>query len=90
MSAILISAAFRENQSFFKFYGKPLREALFAFDYIFTQNEASKKLLESINYKHVTVSGDTRFDRVSSQLDIDNTLDFIEKFQARQIMCCCR
>ena len=81
LSAILISAAFRENQSFFKFYGKPLREALFAFDYIFTQNEASKKLLESINYKHVTVSGDTRFDRVSSQLDIDNTLDFIKNFK---------
>jgi 3-deoxy-D-manno-octulosonic-acid transferase len=81
LSAILISAAFRENQSFFKFYGKPLREALFAFDYIFTQNEASKKLLESINYKHVIVSGDTRFDRVSSQLDIDNTLDFIKNFK---------
>ena len=81
LQAILISAAFRENQSFFKFYGKPLREALFAFDYIFTQNEASKKLLESINYTNVTVSGDTRFDRVFSQLKIDNSLDFIEKFK---------
>ncbi len=58
-----------------------MREALFAFDYIFTQNEASKKLLESINYTNVTVSGDTRFDRVFSQLNIDNSLDFIEKFK---------
>ena len=81
LRAILISAAFRENQSFFKFYGTPLRNALFAFEHIFTQNERSKSLLESINYKNVTVTGDTRFDRVSSQLEIDNTLDFIETFK---------
>ena len=81
LRAILISASFRENQSYFKFYGSPLRNALFAFEHIFTQNEASKKLLESINYNHVTVSGDTRFDRVSSQLETDNTLDFIETFK---------
>ena len=81
LKAILISASFRQNQSFFKFYGKPLRDALFAFEYIFTQNEASKKLLESINYTNVSVSGDTRFDRVFSQLEQDNHLDFIEKFK---------
>ncbi|MFG6686670.1 3-deoxy-D-manno-octulosonic acid transferase [Mariniflexile sp. HNIBRBA6329] len=81
LKAILISAAFRENQSFFKFYGNQLRNALFAFEHIFTQNNTSKKLLESINYNKVTVSGDTRFDRVSSQLTIDNTLDFIETFK---------
>lgn len=81
LRAILISAAFRENQSFFKFYGKPLRNALFAFEYIFTQNEASKKLLESIHYNYVTISGDTRFDRVSSQLNMDNSLEFIETFK---------
>ncbi|MFI0428512.1 3-deoxy-D-manno-octulosonic acid transferase [Mariniflexile sp. HMF6888] len=81
LRAILISAAFRENQSFFKFYGNQLRKALFAFEHIFTQNERSKNLLESINYKNVTVTGDTRFDRVSSQLEIDNTLDFVEIFK---------
>lgn len=85
LRAILISAAFRKNQSFFKFHGKYLREALFAFEHIFTQNETSKKLLESINYKKITVSGDTRFDRVSSQLDQNNTLDFIEKFKQDNI-----
>ena len=81
LRAILISATFRENQSFFKFYGSTLRRALFAFEHIFTQNESSKKLLESINYNKVTISGDTRFDRVSSQLDQDNSLDFIEIFK---------
>src|SRR5690606_40575637 len=55
LRTILISAAFRESQSFFKFYGGTLRNALFAFEHIFTQNEISKQLLESINYKKVTV-----------------------------------
>lgn len=85
LRAILISASFREHQSFFKFYGKELKNALFAFEHIFTQNEASKKLLESINYQAVTISGDTRFDRVSSQLSIDNTLDFIENFKQKNL-----
>lgn len=79
--AILISAAFREHQSYFKFYGKALRKALFSFEHIFTQNEASKTLLKSIGYNKVTVSGDTRFDRVYSQLELNNTLDFIDAFK---------
>ncbi len=85
LKAILISASFRKNQSFFKFYGNEVRQALFAFEHIFTQNETSKKLLESINYNTITVSGDTRFDRVSSQLDIDNALDFIETFKQQKL-----
>lgn len=85
LRAILISANFRENQSFFKFYGKPRREALFAFEHIFTQNEASKKLLESIHYNKVTVSGDTRFDRVTSQLDQDNYLEFVKTFKQNKL-----
>ncbi len=85
LRAILISAAFRENQVYFKPLGKPLREALFAFEHIFTQNEISKTLLKSINYTSVTVSGDTRFDRVSNQLEQNNTLPFIEEFKNDQL-----
>jgi 3-deoxy-D-manno-octulosonic-acid transferase len=85
LRAILISASLRENQSYFKFYGKQLRNALFAFEHIFTQNEASKKLLESINYNQVTISGDTRFDRVFSQLELDNCLELIENFKDNKI-----
>lgn len=81
LKAILISAVFRENQSFFKFYGSQTRKALFAFNHIFTQNEGSKKLLEKINYYKASVSGDTRFDRVMSQLKQDNSIDFIEDFK---------
>lgn len=85
LKAILISASFRENQSYFKFYGLNLRKALFAFDHIFTQNEASKKLLNNINYKNVTVSGDTRFDRVSDQLNQNNQVTFIEDFKENKV-----
>lgn len=81
LRAILISAVFRKDQSFFKWYGTQTKQALFAFEHIFTQNEDSKNLLESIGYKNATVSGDTRFDRVLNQLQIDNTLDFIETFK---------
>ncbi|MBP1838311.1 3-deoxy-D-manno-octulosonic acid transferase [Formosa algae] len=79
--AILISALFRKEQIFFKSYGTFMKDALFAFEHIFTQNVASKQLLESVNYNNVSVSGDTRFDRVANQLEIDNTLNFIAEFK---------
>ncbi|WP_298555923.1 glycosyltransferase N-terminal domain-containing protein [uncultured Algibacter sp.] len=85
LRAILISASFRKNQSYFKFYGKQLKQALFAFEHIFTQNETSKTLLQSLNYNSVTVSGDTRFDRVHNQLKNNNNLDFIEKFKNKNL-----
>lgn len=81
LKAVLISASFRKNQSFFKWYGKHTKDALFAFNHIFTQNEASKTLLEKIGYTNATVSGDTRFDRVFNQLMQNNTLDFITEFK---------
>ncbi|GAL88136.1 3-deoxy-D-manno-octulosonic acid transferase [Jejuia pallidilutea] len=81
LKAILISAAFRPQQIYFKSYGHLFRKSLYAFDHIFTQNESSKALLATIGYKNATVSGDTRFDRVSNQLKTNNTLDFIETFK---------
>ena len=77
----LISGIFRENQAFFKWYGGFYRNALKSFDYFFVQNESSKKLIQSIGFTNVKVSGDTRFDRVVSILDRDNSLDFIEQFK---------
>ena len=81
LRTILVSASFRENQPYFQFYGAFFRNSLFAFEHIFTQNSASKQLLESVGYSSVSVSGDTRFDRVTMQLQHDNTLDFIETFK---------
>ncbi|WP_434037004.1 3-deoxy-D-manno-octulosonic acid transferase [Formosa sp. 4Alg 33] len=85
--AILISALFRKEQLFFKPYGSFMRDALFAFEHIFTQDEASKHLLHSINYNAVSISGDTRFDRVTNQLKTDNSLDFIATFKNNQLCC---
>ncbi len=84
LRAILISASFRKNQFYFKSYNTPFKKALFAFEHIFTQNESSKKLLQHIDYNQVTVSGDTRFDRVNNQLNTDNKLDFIEIFKNKK------
>ncbi|MBC7642873.1 MAG: 3-deoxy-D-manno-octulosonic acid transferase [Flavobacterium sp.] len=77
----LISGVFRKNQVFFKWYGGFYRNALKTFDYFFVQNESSNVLLHSIGFGNVKISGDTRFDRVVSILDKDNSLDFIEKFK---------
>jgi 3-deoxy-D-manno-octulosonic-acid transferase len=76
----LISGIFRENQAFFKWYGGFYRKALHTFDYFFVQNEGSKILLNQLGFTNVKVSGDTRFDRVVSILERDNSLDFIEQF----------
>ena len=81
ITTYLISGIFRENQAFFKWYGGFYRKALKTFDYFFVQNESSKKLLQSLGFQNVKISGDTRFDRVVAILERDNSLDFIEKFK---------
>ena len=78
--AYLISGLFREKQVFFKWYGSFYREALKAFSHFFVQYESSKKLLQDIGFTNVTISGDTRYDRVSEILERDNSLPFIEEF----------
>ena len=60
----LISAIFRPNQIFFKWYGKWYRKALLCYEYLFVQDEASKRLLADFGINNVEVCGDTRFDRV--------------------------
>ena len=83
--ALLISALFRKEQIYFKWYGSLMRKALSAFEHIFVQDKASKKLVESIGLNNVTISGDTRFDRVSNQLKLDNNLPDIEAFKGSKI-----
>lgn len=80
----LISGIFRDSQMFFKWYGGFYRNALKAFTYFFVQNESSKQKIETIGFKNVIISGDTRFDRVAAILERDNTLDYIENFKNNQ------
>ncbi len=84
ITSILISALFRPSQAYFKFYGGWFKKLLFSFDHIFTQDSGSKVLLNSIGYDTVTISGDTRFDRVGNQTTTDNSLDFIAEFKNNQ------
>lgn len=76
----LISGIFRENQAFFKWYGGFYRNTLTTFRHFFVQNNTSKELVQKLGFNNVTVSGDTRFDRVVAILERDNSLDFIEQF----------
>jgi 3-deoxy-D-manno-octulosonic-acid transferase len=77
----LVSGIFRENQLFFKWYGAFYKKALDAFTYFFVQNEKSKKLLLRLDKTNVAISGDTRFDRVATILEKDNSLSFISAFK---------
>lgn len=61
----IISAIFREKQPFFKWYGGIFRECLKTFRRLYVQNEESERLLRGIGITNVSVTGDTRFDRVS-------------------------
>jgi 3-deoxy-D-manno-octulosonic-acid transferase len=60
----LCSAIFRNNQLFFKWYGGWYRKILHMFSHLFVQTQESKELLSSIRFTNVTITGDTRFDRV--------------------------
>ncbi|WP_281237968.1 3-deoxy-D-manno-octulosonic acid transferase [Flavobacterium praedii] len=77
----LISGIFREKQLFFKWYGGFYRKALDTFTHFFVQNEISKKLITQLGKTNVTISGDTRFDRVVAILEKNNSLDFISQFK---------
>ncbi len=60
----LISSIFRKDQIFFKPYGSFFKKMLFFFDHIFVQNEKSKTILLENGISHISVTGDTRVDRV--------------------------
>jgi 3-deoxy-D-manno-octulosonic-acid transferase len=80
----LVSAIFRPSQPFFKWYGGFFRRMLRVFSCLFVQNEASQQLLASIGIANVSVTGDTRFDRVYEQAQHPQALPLLEKFCAEQ------
>lgn len=62
---LLISGIFRNSQPFFKWYGSFYRKMLACFTHFFVQDNNSVHLLNSLtSNKNVSLSGDTRFDRV--------------------------
>ncbi|MDO1513418.1 glycosyltransferase N-terminal domain-containing protein [Maribacter confluentis] len=77
---ILVSALFKKEQIYFKKYGSFMRKALANFTHFFVQNTDSKTLLYSIGHNNVSITGDTRFDRVMKILKRNNNLTFMDTF----------
>ncbi|MDQ6762636.1 MAG: 3-deoxy-D-manno-octulosonic acid transferase [Bacteroidota bacterium] len=62
---LLVSGVFRSSQPFFKWYGGFWRKMLDSFEHFFVQNDLSKqRLIAIVHEEKITVSGDTRCDRV--------------------------
>ena len=76
----IISGIFRNSQPFFKWYGALNRKILSFVTHFFVQDEGSKNLLSSINLHNVTVSGDTRFDRVAENAANPKSFELVKVF----------
>jgi len=81
---ISASCILRRDQIFFKTYGTLFRDLLKNFDYFFTQNEETKRLLNSIDIQSVQVAGDTRFDRVMQIINRAEEIEHAQRFKNDQ------
>jgi 3-deoxy-D-manno-octulosonic-acid transferase len=78
---LLVSGIFRPDQPFFKWYGRLHWYMLESFNHLFVQTDNSKELLRTIGFtNNVSVSGDTRFDRVVQIAEQFKPIDHIEQF----------
>lgn len=82
---LLVSGVFRLDQPFFKWYGRLHRYMLECFSHLFVQTDDSKRLLGRLGLTdNVSVSGDTRFDRVIGIAENPESLPVIEAFCGQQ------
>ena len=79
-----ISSIFRDGQVFFRWYGRQYGKVLKCFTHFYVQNEKSKELLGKIGLTNVTITGDTRFDRVLQIKEQAKQLPIIEQFTKGQ------
>ena len=78
---LLVSGVFQDNQVFFKWYGGFYRKMLDCFTHFFAQNISSKEQLQKlIAEEKITVSGDTRCDRVINITENFTEVDGIANF----------
>ena len=75
-----VSSIFRPDQVFFKWYGRQYGRVLNCFTHFFVQNEQSRDLLAKIGINCVTITGDTRFDRVLQIKEQAKQLPVVENF----------
>ncbi len=78
---LVISSIFRENQLFFHWTSGYYRKVLRKIDNYFVQDELSERLIRGIGAINVSVSGDTRFDRVIDIANAAKRLTIAEKFK---------
>lgn len=82
---LMVSCIFRENQLFFHWaVGRFYQRVLKTFHYFFVQDEKSKNLITPIVGGHVTVSGDTRFDRVLTIANEAKAIGIVQKFKSNK------
>ncbi|WP_317042451.1 3-deoxy-D-manno-octulosonic acid transferase [Mucilaginibacter sp. OK098] len=77
----VISGIFRPKQVFFKWYGGLHREMLSFVRWFFVQDERSEVLLQQLGINNVTISGDTRFDRVWANALQPQAIPAVEEFK---------
>jgi 3-deoxy-D-manno-octulosonic-acid transferase len=77
---ILVSAIFRSEQLFFKWYGSWYKKMLKNFDHIFVQDANSFDLMLEISMEHIRIAGDTRFDRVAQIASEAKKNELTERF----------
>ena len=78
---LLVSGIFKKKQAYFQWYGRFLRRSLRYFTHFFVQDETSETLLKTLDFENITISGDTRFDRVAQIVQRDNQLTLIDSFK---------
>ena len=78
-----VSSIFRPDQVFFRWYGRQYGRVLKCFTHFFVQNEQSRDLLATIGITDVSITGDTRFDRVLQIKNQAKQLSVVEQFISR-------
>jgi 3-deoxy-D-manno-octulosonic-acid transferase len=76
----LISAVFRPNQHFFKWYGSIFFNALKSYKKVFLQDKNSFQLLKEKGLSNIEIAGDTRFDRVFEIAQTKTALPVVDGF----------
>jgi 3-deoxy-D-manno-octulosonic-acid transferase len=80
----IVSGIFRPGQVFFKWYGGLHRKMLSFVTHFFLQDESSKQLLNKLGLANITVSGDTRFDRVWANAQQPREIPGVREFKNGQ------
>ncbi len=86
INVYIISALFRKEHIFFKWYGGRYRKLLFFFTKLFVQDQESANLLKSIGVKDFVVAGDTRFDRVFEIAQQAKEYELLEMFSKDSVV----